>query len=296
MTSPLILFLSLLSSGQPLDVETTEHALNGEPASGDAWAFVVDISVNGRDCTGTLISETLVLTAAHCVVDTLSLEDVSVVVTRGANTTAWRAAEVGVHPQFCGAPDCDGEAYDFGYVRLERPQQIAEYPRLLRTRSEAVGTLRVGVPLIVAGFGLTSSDAILTRDIRRVASVEVRAVTSSRGAFTTDGSYHDTCFGDSGGPALAVGDNSEWVLVGVLSAGLGEECGDGALYGGTANLDSWLAEVGYTDRSNLAQPLPKQSSTCSLVRASRGFEAWALVACLALSALTIRQRLPKVSA
>lgn len=292
MAGSLVLLLSLLWPDPLLDLGTSEHALNGEPTSGDEFAFVVDVTANGQDCTGTLLSETLVLTAAHCVVGTPSLDDVSVKVTRDGSVATFRAAEVGVHPQFCGAPHCDGEVFDFGYIRLANSQRLEAYPRLLRSRDEAASTLRVGAPLVVVGFGLTSDAAIFSGNMRRVASVDVRAVTSRRTAFSTDGSNHDTCFGDSGGPALAVGRDSEWVLAGVLSAGFGQGCGQGALYGTTVNLEPWLSDVDYVRNADPTDIAPARPATCNVAPAPRGyvplFEPWTVVIWFAV--LTLGRR------
>jgi secreted trypsin-like serine protease len=204
----------------------------------------------GTMCTGTLIASTWVLTAAHCVVDSSSLE---VYFGNDENSfTAQRtSSQLIPHPSYVGTSQ--NIANDIALVRLSQaaPSNIAPIPPL--PTSLAIGNSDVGNPLEFVGFGLTENG---TTGVKLTVDQDLGAQCSSSSAcnlaqapyqipggsiaYTQSGG--GPCSGDSGGPAFIVRSGAEYVA-GVTSYG-DQNC---TQYGVSTKVDyfyNWI--VGYT--------------------------------------------------
>lgn len=173
---------------------------------------VVGLSIQYDDgtsglCSGSVISSTAVLTAAHCF---LGAATSSVDVYNSKETIS--GTTITLHPGV--AVSITGEVRnDLAMVTLSKPfADIAP----LRVASTSP---RVGTELLVYGYGLDDNG---------------NAGTLRAGRLTTSGnnSYFITanakaginpCNGDSGGPAL-VASNGDYIIAGVLSAGSAKSC------------------------------------------------------------------------
>src|SRR5438105_4038256 len=170
-----------------------------------AVAEILLLDANGQpagSCSGTLVAPDLVLTAAHC----LDARGYNVYfgTTRVAadpgfifETNADRAIP---HPQW----DPSGEGFDIGLLHLAQRVPIAPLP--IATAAPAQGT---AVELV--GWGVTAANT-QDADVKRAVASTVISLDSL--TLTIGDSAANTCYGDSGGPALAAG-----TIVGVTSFG-----------------------------------------------------------------------------
>jgi secreted trypsin-like serine protease len=215
-------------AGQAVAAPTQEgsdvqpQVVGGTPAAQGEFPWIVRLSMG---CGGQMITEELVLTAAHCVSGTGP--NTNIVATLGAvdlqdpNRIQVRSNYVYVSPQ---AP-----AHDWALVRLDTP--VTDVPTInLATTPEFDN----GV-FTVAGWGgaveggpqqrfLLKAEVPFIDDVQCESAGGIYAdlVPESEicaGQWETGGV--DTCQGDSGGPLVRRDNQGEWILVGLTSWGLG---------------------------------------------------------------------------
>jgi len=245
------------SADETRDIDT--RVVNGEPGPSDDFGFLVALGDRyryqslGMDraqfCGGTLASQTLVITAAHCV-DNLTARDLVVGSfpdgdLSSESGTVVNVSAIKVHPRY----RADTQANDIAVVTLAQP--LRGVPTLPPVTADEAATLTAArAPAGVAGWGAVNQrEPWRFTSTYRIGALVVfpTSACGEGGTFTIDGvtfrgygpgavdsrvmlcaegvrsgSPVDSCVGDSGGP-LAAGIGDARRLIGIVSWGL-DEC------------------------------------------------------------------------
>jgi secreted trypsin-like serine protease len=207
--------------------ESDDAIIGGSTDSGDP-AVVMLRSGSSGFCTGTLISPTVVLTAAHCVEggDTTSVG----FGTNGSSTPA-AVKEFHHHPQW-NTNDV-GAGYDIAVLILR--SAVAGVTPIPFNRSAGTAP-QAGSTVRIVGFGQNSSTSGF--GVKRTANTTVSSISSRFINVGRTGTQK--CFGDSGGPTFFTGSDGVTRVVGVTSYG-NSNCTSG---GTDTRVDAYAAFVG----------------------------------------------------
>jgi len=245
-----------------------------EPGS---WPSAVAILIGDVLCTGTLISETVVITAAHCLDNNPSPSVMHVVVGDDVYSEfdeVVAVVEHGSHPDFCGTDTivCKVDIWDYGYLVLERPITSIEPTRPITSQADWDEAMYIGAPITVVGFG---DDEKQLKGFKRQVDVEIVRFSSTGLEFQAGGMGFDSCQGDSGGPAFVTLASGEVVLAGVVSRGY--TCGKGGFYGIPYAPLCWLnEETGVDLRTDACEAcdcldiVPKSDDGCGCASGDAG--------------------------
>jgi secreted trypsin-like serine protease len=215
---------------------TTADAIIGGHADPNDAAVVALVEALGADeytCTATFISTTVLLTAAHCVVDENHPKVIPSKATFRVMLAASRAAakksdwlpvrRANVHPH----PRYDGDAeHDVAIVALDSPVAVTPIP----IRRTPITSALVGSSVRLVGFGQSTrrSSANDGSDTRRTVTTTLRGLDGNLVRIGTTG--HQACDGDSGGPALLAVDGVETLVATDDLSATDVNCAGGDLY------------------------------------------------------------------
>lgn len=226
------------------------------------WAAFIRFQMDGGSyrCTGTVIKPTFVLTAGHCALHAGRVIDAaSYTVTVGReniNDTSTgrtvRVSRVIPHPDFYALGAVIGN--DLALLQLAEP--VSQTPATMVAPDYFSANVTAGA----VGWGQTEQGTASDTLKGAVLSLFKDDVCSKPSAYgaefdgstmlcagTLDGS-RDTCFGDSGGPLMALDEAQNWKLVGVTSFGPPGRCAVPDVPGvyaylGNAGFQRWIAQV-----------------------------------------------------
>jgi hypothetical protein len=243
-------------------MDPQQRIFGGERVPPGLYPDTVAITGNGRICTGTLVTNTAVLTAAHCVCRGVT-ETVFVGDSLGSATAQITVAN-GTPMIDCTAPLQTG---DVGVLFLNQPAPVQPRKFAHDSLIDAAAVARA------VGFGRTENPIAEPIGIKRRVDVPVTSIACKGTVKTTDGVFTDTtyygcsagqelvagapsldkdsCNGDSGGPLFVTAADGNLYLAGATSRATGppglRPCGDGGIYVRTdARVRKWLQTLGVT--------------------------------------------------
>ena len=236
----LVLFLGLLSCAEDGDddggsedsreicsvIGVSPKIINGEPCS-DQNSPVVKITLISQLnetflCSGTMLTQTDVLTAGHCFINNVRSAYID------ANGRRIPASAVKMHPNF--TPQGSAIFNDVAILRLSAAANLPTLPLVVSRTvqgSDSISIFGYGQSVEQTQYELSDPDTLghLRGGRMTVANATANHITAN---FNGDGS--NTCFGDSGGPALYTLDGPQGRLtgvVGITSTGIAADCGSG---------------------------------------------------------------------
>ena len=186
-------------------VELASAITSGTVDEGDS-AVVALLSSGQAYCTGTVVADRWVLTAAHCL-QSMSPSEVYVGTRPSAGGQRLQVARTIIHPRF----NFIGLENDLGLVQLAVPAPMTP----LRLMRQPLDQAWVGSTVRLVGFGSTSSTDT-EPPLKRTGMGRITVLDTQK--FTLQGAPSQTCITDSGAPALYDQDGVDYV-VGVSSSG-----------------------------------------------------------------------------
>jgi hypothetical protein len=202
-----------------------DEIVNGEPDSGDP--AVVALTVQGQVfCTATLITPSVVLTAAHCLPPHTGFATQQISVRFGDGVAAGGEL-IGAHDSWAHPAWNDNALYDD--IGLLQMKSVAPVSPIARNAVPLGG----GEPVRLVGFGVTSEMGT-DSGVKRMGSATVESTDAFILELTPSPS--STCYGDSGGPTLS-GTGATEVIAGVHSRG---SCGFSSI---EMRVDAYAADI-----------------------------------------------------
>ena len=229
------LALSVAAAGVQAAPAAHKSIVGGTPADPSQFPYVAAVETRHSLCTGSVISPTHVLTAAHCIE-----ADASGLTVRIGSATAFSGGEphavsaVAIHPGWAHSLQSD-----LAVLALSQPTSAPPIP--LATRDQDAMLTRPGAPLTAAGYGRRSPWAKGKPKVGLLTSTQVAAHgfcplphwimcdaggrsgliahAKIKGRLRKRPVMKTVCSGDSGGPLIATTPTGP-VLVGVAEASL----------------------------------------------------------------------------
>jgi len=201
-------------------------------------------------CTGTLVSPSVVLTAAHCVDPELTGGQVPGFTLQANGLAAplhtiVEGAEARIHPDFDlnREPNQSGvtQWFDVALLILAEPIEDVEYG-VIAVPAEAERALVAGSSVEIVGYGQNELDDMFAFGVKKNALTTIQDVGDFE-IWTSPVGDPQKCFGDSGGPAYVE------MAGGLRIAGLASrlpgpnaECVDGAIETRVDSYVEWIAD------------------------------------------------------
>lgn len=240
----LILLLSLAACGrgQKLNLNDGAAIVHGSGVRMNNGLSIVALVMENDEgqglCTGTLLTEDTVLTAAHCV-DHNVKKMVVVFGTRvrGTSVDHLRAADHAIQNPRWHQISQEGKG-DLAIVHFKGGLPAGYQPVQLASHDLKLAN---GQAVMMAGYGVSNG-------LRNSGAGQLRSTQSevlqwiSKTEVASDGRKSSVCFGDSGGPAF-VESHEGLVQWGVASSVLNQACNEASVHTAVMPYEGWISKT-----------------------------------------------------
>lgn len=199
------------------------YVFGGRPAQDCEWPNVARVG----GCTATLISESILVFAAHCG------KDHEYAYFEGGRYKI-PIKRCKVNPKF--GQDTLGQGIDWGYCELADTSWTKDIPLVPPLRRQELEQIEAPYPITLVGYGrnnLGIGPGKLVEVDTWLTNLDEEASIGGNGA--------DSCQGDSGGPAFVQLKDKSWRVLGITS--YGGACGKGGRYALYANAMDWVEKT-----------------------------------------------------
>ncbi|CAF1215000.1 unnamed protein product [Rotaria sp. Silwood1] len=221
-------------SSNPVSIS---RIVGGEDAGISTWSWAVSILISdGPICGGSIMSNSWVITAAHCVDNRFAS---SVIIYAGSNNRLFgtqnrTVSEIILHPHY----NSSNYVNDIALLKLTSPLNMSD-DHVSRICMPLVSSLTlasdewpvVNTTVVVVGWGRLSEGGSLSTNLQQVTLQTIAYLAPTCASLIEDkntqlcagvpGHTKDACDGDSGGPLMMFASSNQWVLVGLVSNGIG---------------------------------------------------------------------------
>ncbi|NND73466.1 MAG: serine protease [Ilumatobacter sp.] len=218
--------------------------VEGTPTTASSNPWQVALSSDAEQfCGGSLVSDRVVVTAAHCVVGTSPGE---ITIRAGVTDLTSDAGQERNVTTIIEQPKYVTGTGDIAMLVLDRPFDAS--PDIATIAPATAEELAGATTATVSGWGVTSeqgedaSPVLLVAEVPLVDDVTCAPLGIDAGdELCAGGTGTDSCYGDSGGPLVVQSERGP-VLAGVVS--WGEECGGPSpgVYAEVPTFADWIAE------------------------------------------------------
>lgn len=196
----------------------------------------------GQLCTGTLIAENVVLTAAHCVGPKIEMMAVFFTLKLTPSSRRFQVDKIEIHPDWLKEPQEGRGRGDIALLHfVGTPSKNFTPARLLSRANRKL--LLPETEVIVAGYGIADASTGRGPGTLRATTLTIEDPEFSREEITLDQRQGaGTCHGDSGGPAFILVRGS-YALWGVTSRGLEDTantCDQSAVFTVISAYQNWV--------------------------------------------------------
>uniref|UniRef100_A0A8D0L868 Transmembrane serine protease 9 n=1 Tax=Sphenodon punctatus TaxID=8508 RepID=A0A8D0L868_SPHPU len=238
-------------------MQAANRIVGGSEASRGEFPWQVSLRENNEHfCGATILTETWLVSAAHCFNE---FQDPGVW-TVYAGSTLLNGMESGTvktgiariikHPSY----NMDTADYDVAVLELDAPMTFTKHvqPVCLPAATHRFPT---GKKCLISGWGYLKEDFLVKPDILQKATVELLDQTLCSNLYSNaltdrmvcagylEGKI-DSCQGDSGGPLVCEEPSGRFFLVGIVSWGIGcAEAGRPGVYSRVTKLRDWILDV-----------------------------------------------------